>query len=1159
MNGSPFAGIGSQNRTHTPTIRCAKCAALFVLAWGGLALATMAEARPRAGSILTARASVNYRDPVTGATKTVISNSVSVSVEQVAEVGLAVGAERLAVEGNEIAATSLTIFNAGNGPDAFDLTVSAPPGWTAATYSDLNNDGRRQASEPPVSRTSILEPGQTANLVIAAEAPISDQVVEGTVSVTARSGCDLRVSGTGSVVCSFQPVNARPELLSPTLQRWPDASGQLIRASVIYRDAEGEEPNSGQPVLWVDNPDQVAYQGVVSARDGRWIIDGSAGWVPGQFRGQPIQIDIPGRSGGLVYTVLDNTELALLIDGDPAADGVLPGQEFRIQQIILVPEAGGVVEGRTYACSFPITPVQRQAHFSVVSDQSYDKSVRPVAVRSPRSGQLVCPASAAVSGSSPVLSSGLVTPTVSRQDETITMSVTYRDPDGDPPNGSGYVWAVVDGYPRAMQVTGNTFVAGVPCAYQTNSLAVGSHTVYFLASDGAYRVRFPAQGGLTFRVNAHPALRDPLLTPMTGSEARLFTYSVTYSDADGLPPAYVCVTIDGRVFAMTADSGSGTDYRAGVRFTTALRGQDIGIGSHTYQFAASDGVELAVPVPSAVAAGPTVVPNNAPLLTGGGVSATYGTDQTSFRFAVTYSDPDGDPPLYVRMIAGGRPAVTMLPEAAEPLSFQSGVVYACTTTLPVGRYQFRFEASDSRLVAKDPSDGTSKGTVEVVARQDASITIDPNAQYVIGQPGSLRGTISPNISVPVDITLTAPDGELSRRTVNSGSNGTFTMAFTPEITGVWRAVVTFEGNEFYKPASAETTLGVGGPALMTAGLQMIGLPYEPIDRSPVGTFGGNPPFMLAYWMPDKSRYALLDLTGGSQSDPTFPPIEAGRGYWFGTLKSKTILPVGRLVDQTKEFAVRLHAGWNQVGYVYLKPSRWGNTLVRAGGQEYTLDQAFANRLVHSLAWTYDGAARTYKAVHPAISDTSRDLEPWRGYWVYAWRDCELILQPSSVTGPTALMEAQAIDDGWRIRLGVTMQGKADAETGASLVELSDTDNFFGISTELSRANVACPAYRGEYVDLYFTKPYGVKGPAVGRYATDFRPSARGGDTWEFAVDTSSAEGECTMTWSGLDRVPNEFRLELEDVASGQTTDMRASSECRFQTKAGSPRMFRIRL
>ncbi len=1119
--------------------------------------ATCFSGVPKAGSLLTAYVTATYLDPTTGQIRTISSNNAVVTVSQIAGVTLSSGTAIIDAKQNNKACASISVINDGNGKDSFDLSCQCPAEWMAQLYSDINSDGLYQAGEPLSNVASSLEPGHQTKFVLVVTAPPNTQILEGNVEVTALSRFDHQTSGSVSISFNFEPSNRAPELYNPVLLQ----EGQNILCGITYRDLDGEMPSDGWPVLWVNNPSEKDFEGIVTDIQGNIIIDDTANWTPGQFRGMPVQIESLTHSDGVVYSVIENTEIALFVNGSPQDDGVIPGSQFKLQQVSLKGLGNDYSAGVQYENRIFASPYVSQAHFSVVSQQQYRGQTVYAYARYPESGELSVTVSTPNSGNAPpILRDAVVNPTEASENGSINLSVKYIDANNDPPSvnteRNGYIWAVVNGYPIPFTETaGSNFAEGVTYSLTLENYPIGVHRVYFVASDGKARVRFPENDSILFRVNAKPSLRNPSVTPSVGSEARLFNYSVIYSDPDGTPPREVTLTVDSKKFSLFKDALGGNDYRSGVKYSINLRGRDIGLGSHTFQFSACDGIENALETPVPPLPGPIVTPNTPPVLTNGTCNRSSGTTKTPFKFSVIYQDAEGDPPAYVYAVLSNHQPILLVPESLDGINFQAGVQYSAVAYLEPGKYYYRFETSDSLATVVYPAIGSYCGEIDVYALFETRIVFDKN-RYAIGEQCVLSGQIQPAMPAHFGVSLSDPEGVTRHYQINTGADGRFAIDFLPEITGPWYAYANWEGTDIFAPAVAEEWVLVGGPALVTSGLQMIGIPYEPVNKTPLGVFGSNPPFLLARWLPNESRYAVFDTTGNYRSDVFFPEINAGCGYWFGSQQPKLILPVGRLVNQESEYKVQLTAGWNQVGYVFLKPSPWGETKIIADGVEYTLSEAFDARIIHIYTWTYDGTVRSYRVVHPSLPGIERNLQPWRGYWVYAWRNCELALQPPSTADQSLQFAAAEIQPAaqfngdWQVRISARL--KPDNPISKDIDEYSDMDNFIGV-TSVPAGNIPSPSYNNGYVDLYFSD-YTDLAPSS-RYASDFRPASRIGQPWDFLVESDSS-GECAISWDGINSIPN-IKLILTDMETGSSIEMHKNNRYVYRHKQGQLKPFRI--
>ncbi len=127
------------------------------------------------------------------------------------------------------------------------------------------------------------------------------------------------------------------------------------------------------------------------------------------------------------------------------------------------------------------------------------------------------------------------------------------------------------------------------------SLSEDSHTIYFSASDNASNVEGESgEWSWQFFATDLPVLRDGVVSPTSGDTSATFTYSVTYADAEDDPPSPITVSINGGASEnMTVKAGQDSDYTNGEIYEYSISGANLGVGTHTFQFAASDGTDNA--------------------------------------------------------------------------------------------------------------------------------------------------------------------------------------------------------------------------------------------------------------------------------------------------------------------------------------------------------------------------------------------------------------------------------------------------------------------------------------------------------------------------------------------------------------------------------------
>ena len=188
----------------------------------------------------------------------------------------------------------------------------------------------------------------------------------------------------------------------------------------------------------------------------------------------------------------------------------------------------------------------------------------------------------------PILSSMSMVPAEGNESTTFTFLVTYTDADNNAPS---WMYLLIDGtrYSLSKQNTAdNTYTDG--CIYRyIGAVPEGDHTHYFETFDGKFMVQSSVTTGPNVtRINNYiPILTNPTLTPSTGSNGTtVFSFRVTYTDADNNFPSYMNVYIDGVPYVMTRNPITDTNFTNGCVFELNTT---LGIGAHTHSFNGSDG------------------------------------------------------------------------------------------------------------------------------------------------------------------------------------------------------------------------------------------------------------------------------------------------------------------------------------------------------------------------------------------------------------------------------------------------------------------------------------------------------------------------------------------------------------------------------------------
>ncbi len=344
-----------------------------------------------------------------------------------------------------------------------------------------------------------------------------------------------------------------------------------------------------------------------------------------------------------------------------------------------------------------------------------------------------------VVNSRPVLTipaSGGVVPAQGNTGTSFRFRVIYSDADNQAPV-SIHLRLTKDGVPQLLQMTqidpsDTNYIDGALFEYVANSLAPGSYSFRFEASDGIESAVTQTQAGPIVRArNAAPVLLNGAVSPESSAlRDNSFIFSVRYRDPDGDAPAYVNVEI------LESENGGSSVTRAlrqadptdtsfadsdGVLFVSEPYSFNAS-GQFYHRFLASDGLQEATGDVE-LRSGPLV--NTPPQLSGGLVTPAEGLSSELFTFSVVYTDADGTPPGeggYVRVVLTQGGTVTLLDLQPHGDDYISGVEFRLQTQLPAGSYSFRFEASDGLDAAEDTPELSGPTVTAAPEVRDARVT-----------------------------------------------------------------------------------------------------------------------------------------------------------------------------------------------------------------------------------------------------------------------------------------------------------------------------------------------------------------------------------------------------------------------------------------------------
>lgn len=369
-----------------------------------------------------------------------------------------------------------------------------------------------------------------------------------------------------------------------------------------------------------------------------------------------------------------------------------------------------------------------------------------------------------------------------------------------------------------------------------------------------------------------------------------------------------------------------------------------------------------------------------------------------------------------------------------------------------------------------------------------------------------------------------------------------------DLTDYWYAVTAVDeaNNEI-------TAVTAAGPVqcapnlsfTFTSELQMIAVPAQPIDGSPMAFFGISDPSEMKFARYDPLLGAYHTLSA-APADPALT-IMPGRGFWLQWPAAIPISIAGFEVEDP-EYVVALDQGWNIVGSAYNAAYPFVEIDVR---DPFGTDEDItASNDVRKYAWRYDAFERSYKLVSgatpegtPLMPNGQANLPAQEAMWVYALvPGMSLVFHNNvAVAAAAAPADRQADLGGWQLQLV------------ARTANAADTDNFIGVSAKAKEiGTIVSPPPIAGGVDLFLA---GDKGA---RTAVDLREALGGQAKWVAVVECGAANADVELSWPELGLLPAHVKPILKDCATGRTVYMRTAKSYDYRSRrAGGQRRFEI--
>ncbi|MHB9035315.1 MAG: collagen binding domain-containing protein [Armatimonadota bacterium] len=636
----------------------------------------------------------------------------------------------------------------------------------------------------------------------------------------------------------------------------------------------------------------------------------------------------------------------------------------------------------------------------------------------------------------PTLTAASVDPSSGQPATTFKFAVTYKDLDGDDTGApAATVKAILtpqsgDATEVSLEPPTGTLVYsnGVVFTGSTTNLAKGRYTVTFDGDDSHQHALPLTYGELVVRENnIAPELVSFSVDPAAGKLSQTFTYTATYKDADGDPPVVgsgaqkvegLSLVVDKGLlseqrFTMTRPSSTTPpDYTVelGVAYSASVLGSKLGKGKHTYTVEASDGSDSAgVPTPKD---GPVLL---VPLFDNIRVVSATATDPDAA--SGVSSAAVGDKVLIVGRMKFPKNNVTGEPSGISNVTIQLTKPDATTVAL-TGSVTLLAETANT-----DTLNWVGKLSVPTYPKG-----VDP--ALVTGDNLTLSASGEWNISA-----VWGGDAKWEKVQTDTNTDGV-NDGYRLIVGGPMRTIAVKD------PSRPEDTTSD------TPIVDMITPPMVIGSSDPGGIFGYDRARLMQVvrWDPQSNAYYRFGLQG------SFPELLPGDAVW---IRPKSDYPTeaikmadaesgllalgnsGMGLDFTRKYRlikvfskaygtqvnsktgktelapciIPLTAGWNQFGSIFFnwKKSLSGDIIlpredvgipigelrVRYLNVEKSISDAMAAGWIRDYAWRWDGVNYKYVAVHSTMSGADRVLKAWSGYWIRAFVNCDLIIDPNT--------------------------------------------------------------------------------------------------------------------------------------------------------------------
>jgi len=198
------------------------------------------------------------------------------------------------------------------------------------------------------------------------------------------------------------------------------------------------------------------------------------------------------------------------------------------------------------------------------------------------------------------------------------------------------------------------------------------------------------------------------------------------------------------------------------------------------------------------------------------------------------------------------------------------------------------------------------------------------------------------------------------------------------------------GDEALNKSGLSTT-SPGGKTGLLYGWNIVSCPMDPIPQDTVSVFFDDAGFnRMYYWYSTWTGAGDPDDAGyyGNESGQAFPHqakiIDPGRGIYLYSIKTNDPTDASGTEISVSPYVLYLDAGWNLIGNPYGTSVNLSSCYVTYTSTE-TYADAVASGWIGNAVYIWNGSA------YDSAQWDSAEMEPWKGYWIFAYYDLELII------------------------------------------------------------------------------------------------------------------------------------------------------------------------